>query len=82
MLIKIYYACFQTRVLVTHGISFLPKVDRIYVIVDGKISEQGSYKELLKQDGAFSDFLRNYLYEEEEEEVEALDDDSGFNPSK
>ena len=29
----------QTRVLVTHNISFLPQVDRIIVLKDGEISE-------------------------------------------
>lgn len=29
----------QTRVLVTHGVSFLPQVDKIIVLVDGKITE-------------------------------------------
>lgn len=30
---------FQTRVLVTHGINFLPEVDQIIVLSQGKISE-------------------------------------------
>jgi ATP-binding cassette, subfamily C (CFTR/MRP), member 1 len=34
----------KTRFLVTHGISFLPKVDEIFVMVDGQISEKGSFK--------------------------------------
>ena len=54
----------------THGISFLPKVDQIVVLVDGKISELGSYQELLDHNGAFADFLRNYLTQEEEVESE------------
>ncbi|XP_078097039.1 multidrug resistance-associated protein 1 isoform X2 [Mustelus asterias] len=50
----------KTRVLVTHGVSFLPQMDRILVMVDGKISESGTYKELLTQNGAFAEFLRTY----------------------
>ncbi|XP_029433018.1 multidrug resistance-associated protein 1-like isoform X2 [Rhinatrema bivittatum] len=50
----------KTRVLVTHGISFLPQVDTIIVMVDGRISEMGSYRELLQQDGAFADFLQTF----------------------
>ncbi|KFV63671.1 Canalicular multispecific organic anion transporter 2, partial [Dryobates pubescens] len=60
----------KTRVLVTHGISFLPQVDHIIVLVDGKISEMGSYQELLKQNKAFAEFLRNYALEENIEEDE------------
>lgn len=34
----------KTRFLVTHAISYLPKVDEIYVMKNGEISESGSYK--------------------------------------
>ena len=34
----------KTRFLVTHAISYLPKVDVINVMKDGEISESGSYK--------------------------------------
>ncbi|KAM5135322.1 ATP-binding cassette sub-family C member 3 [Mantella aurantiaca] len=67
----------KTRVLVTHGISFLPQVDHIVVIVDGKVSEMGSYQELMKQNGAFAEFLRNYAFDDEveEEELTILDEE-------
>ena len=54
--------------LVTHGIGFLPQVDSIVVMVNGQISEVGSYKELLNHDGAFAQFLKNYLNEELQKE--------------
>uniref|UniRef100_A0A8C3TFS9 Canalicular multispecific organic anion transporter 2 n=1 Tax=Chelydra serpentina TaxID=8475 RepID=A0A8C3TFS9_CHESE len=60
----------KTRMLVTHGITFLPQVDHIVVLVDGKVSEMGSYQELLKQNGAFAEFLRNYAPDEDTEEDE------------
>jgi ATP-binding cassette, subfamily C (CFTR/MRP), member 1 len=34
----------KTRLLVTHAIVYLPKVDEIYVMVNGEITESGSYK--------------------------------------
>jgi len=37
----------KTRILVTHGINFLPQVDRIVVMKEGRISESGNYRELL-----------------------------------
>ena len=61
----------QTRILVTHGISFLPQVDNIMVLVDGRVSEMGSYQALLKENGAFAEFLRNYSLEDIIEEEEA-----------
>ncbi|NXD76744.1 MRP3 protein, partial [Halcyon senegalensis] len=67
----------KTRILVTHGISFLPQVDHIVVLVDGKISEMGSYQDLLKQNKAFAEFLRNYALDEniEEDEPTMLEDE-------
>ncbi|MEQ2232012.1 Canalicular multispecific organic anion transporter 2 [Ilyodon furcidens] len=64
----------KTRILVTHGISFLPQVDNIVVMVEGRVSEMGSYQELLKQNGAFAEFLRNYSLDDIIEEDEALDE--------
>ncbi|GAB0095977.1 multidrug resistance-associated protein 1 [Sergentomyia squamirostris] len=53
----------KTRLLVTHGISYLPHMDEILVISNGEITESGSYKELLAQKGAFSEFLVQHLQE-------------------
>lgn len=63
---------FQTRVLVTHGLSFLPQADLILVMVDGEITEMGSYTELLGRQGAFAEFLRTYTNTEQEEGEESL----------
>ncbi|XP_006101728.1 multidrug resistance-associated protein 1 [Myotis lucifugus] len=57
----------KTRLLVTHGISYLPQVDVIVVMSGGKISEMGSYQELLARDGAFAEFLRTYSSAEQEQ---------------
>ncbi|XP_070580038.1 multidrug resistance-associated protein 1-like isoform X1 [Ptychodera flava] len=58
----------KTRVLVTHGITFLPQVDKIIVLVGGRITETGSFQELLDRDGAFAEFLRNYSADADSEE--------------
>ncbi|MGH0168853.1 UNVERIFIED_CONTAM: hypothetical protein FKN15_055569 [Acipenser sinensis] len=63
----------KTRILVTHSITFLPQVDNIVVLVDGSVSEMGSYQELLTQNGAFAEFLRNYALEDIVEEDEAIE---------
>ncbi|NXJ08863.1 MRP3 protein, partial [Odontophorus gujanensis] len=67
----------KTRILVTHGIGFLPQVDHIVVLADGKISEMGSYQELLKQNQAFAEFLRNYALDEniEEDELTVMEEE-------
>ncbi|XP_016385003.1 multidrug resistance-associated protein 1-like isoform X2 [Sinocyclocheilus rhinocerous] len=62
----------RTRVLVTHGLSFLPQADLILVMVDGEITEMGSYTELLGRQGAFAEFLRTYTNTEQEEVEESV----------
>ncbi|KAK0397409.1 hypothetical protein QR680_002116 [Steinernema hermaphroditum] len=54
----------KTRVLVTHGLNYLKKCDKIIVMKDGRISETGTYDELMASEGAFSEFLEEYLIEE------------------
>ena len=61
---------FQTRILVTHAISFLPQADKIIVLKDGQVTEMGHYEDLLENNGAFAEYLRTYLVEE------GIDDDS------
>jgi len=53
----------KTRVLVTHGVTFLPQMDQIVVLKNGAVSEVGTYRELLEQKGDFADFLIQYLSE-------------------
>ncbi|XP_076852199.1 multidrug resistance-associated protein 1-like isoform X2 [Brachyhypopomus gauderio] len=57
----------KTRVLVTHGLSFLPQVDLILVMVDGEITETGSYSELLGRQGAFADFVKTFAGNERQD---------------
>ncbi|XP_063922484.1 multidrug resistance-associated protein 1 isoform X3 [Zophobas morio] len=64
----------KTRVLVTHGITYLPQTDKIVVLKDGEVSECGTYQQLLDKKGAFSEFLLQHIneVEEDEEELDAL----------
>uniref|UniRef100_A0A8D2ABT1 ABC-type glutathione-S-conjugate transporter n=1 Tax=Sus scrofa TaxID=9823 RepID=A0A8D2ABT1_PIG len=61
----------KTRVLVTHGISFLPQTDFIIVLADGQVSEVGTYTALLQRDGSFANFLRNYAPDDTKDHQEA-----------
>ncbi|KAK6487243.1 canalicular multispecific organic anion transporter 1 [Huso huso] len=63
----------KTRVLVTHGVSFLPHVDEIVVLVNGELSEIGSYQSLQASGGAFSEFLSTYASEGNRKEGGAQD---------
>ncbi|ORX63493.1 hypothetical protein BCR32DRAFT_330852 [Anaeromyces robustus] len=50
----------KTRILVTHHLHVLPRVDYIIVMKNGRIEEQGEYEELMKNDGEFSRLMRTY----------------------
>lgn len=65
-----------TRILVTHALHFLPQVDYIYTIVDGRLAERGTYAELLQNGDVFSKFVREFGAKEtqEEEEEEAVEE--------
>ena len=63
----------KTRILVTHGITYLPKTDHIIVLKEGKISEQGSYQELVERKGEFAQFLLEYMTEMDESNEEDLE---------
>lgn len=47
--------------------SFLPQADLILVLVDGEITESGSYQELLGRHGAFADFIHTFANTERKE---------------
>ncbi|XP_022253201.1 multidrug resistance-associated protein 1-like [Limulus polyphemus] len=69
----------KTRLLVTHGLSFLPKTDFIIVMKDGLVVESGTYKDLLERNGIFAEVHLQYLQEKskqglEESEIEELEE--------
>lgn len=67
----------KTRILVTHALHFLPQVDYIYTMIDGHVSEHGTYAELMAANSAFARFVNEFgsKESEQEEEVEAVEDD-------
>ena len=62
------YVYFQTRVFVTHGLSYLPQCDVIVTMENGKICEIGAYTELIDNNGAFAEFVRTYASMEDSDE--------------
>ncbi|HSX15765.1 MAG TPA: ABC transporter ATP-binding protein [Candidatus Saccharimonadales bacterium] len=44
----------KTAVVIAHRLSTIQKMDRILVLDDGKIVEEGSHKELLEKDGLYA----------------------------
>ncbi len=54
----------STRIVVAHRLSTIASADRILVMKDGKVTEQGTYDELLKAGGEFSQLARAQLVDE------------------
>ena len=51
----------QVRLLVTNALGYLPQCDKIVVMEGGRITEVGSYTELLASSSAFTEFLRAHM---------------------
>ncbi|KAH9989454.1 ABC transporter [Russula vinacea] len=77
----------STRILVTHALHFLPKVDYIYFMVDGRIVERGTFDEMMANGGNFSrtfdEFVSKGQNESEgEKAVDPEDADADENDKK
>ncbi|KAF8623627.1 hypothetical protein AX17_007328 [Amanita inopinata Kibby_2008] len=57
----------KTRILVTHALHFLSQVDYVYVIADGRITEDGTYADLMATEGDFAQFMHEFGGKEEED---------------
>jgi len=64
----------RTKILVTHALHFLPQVDYIYTIADGRIMEHGTYAELMANRGVFSKFVQRFGSKQQEEEKEGTEE--------
>lgn len=55
----------KTSILIAHRISTIKNADKILVLDDGKIIEQGTHSELLSLNGTYTTLYNNQLLEEE-----------------
>lgn len=62
------HCCFKTLILVSHRISVLKMADRIYVLENGKIVEQGNHGDLVMKKGLYAKLARLQQMEMELEE--------------
>jgi ATP-binding cassette, subfamily B, multidrug efflux pump len=55
----------RTSIIVSHRISTVRDADRIFVLNEGRIVEQGSHDELIRHNGLYAELHRKQLLEEE-----------------
>jgi ABC-type multidrug transport system fused ATPase/permease subunit len=63
----------RTTIVIAHRLSTIRKADRIVVLVDGGVAEQGTHEELLRNSGEYSRLYSIQALEDSEpEEREVL----------
>ncbi|XP_019419725.1 PREDICTED: ABC transporter C family member 2-like [Lupinus angustifolius] len=74
----------KTRVLVTNQLHFLSQVDRIILVHEGMVKEEGTFEELSSQGPFFQKLMENAgkmeEYEEENVDIETTDQKSSSKP--
>ncbi|KND00120.1 uncharacterized protein SPPG_04462 [Spizellomyces punctatus DAOM BR117] len=60
----------KTRVLVTHHLHLLQNVDKIIVLEDGVVVEQGTFEGLVASGGHFTEMMKDYQLDDTSEEEE------------
>lgn len=50
-----------TRIVIAHRLSTIINADRIFVIDKGRLVQEGSYDELIKQEGLFAELAKRQI---------------------
>ena len=56
----------KTRILVTHSLAFLPHVDRVIEVANGRVTHQGTYDDVMQRNPALAELLKTHLDTAEE----------------
>ncbi len=72
----------KTRLFVTNALSFLPQVDRVVMMANGRVVETGKYEDLLANNGLFALFMKLYLKNVELTKCISVGDSEGVSDTK
>lgn len=59
----------RTTILISHRVSTVRNADRIFVVEDGRLAEEGTHAELVGRGGYYADLYQKQLLEEELEAI-------------
>ena len=68
----------KTRILVTNSLFPLPEVDYIVVLKNGKVTDYGTYEDLMSQKGDFAELINQYTTNNVENDDSGSDSSIGF----
>ncbi|KAM9019896.1 multidrug resistance-associated protein 1-like isoform 3-T3 [Ara ararauna] len=63
----------KTRILVTHNVTFLPYTDLIIVMEEGRISQMGTYQEVVSKRANFAELIQVFSAEHTTEETSPVE---------
>ena len=64
----------RTSIIIAHRLSTIKNVDRIIVLKDGKIIEEGSHFELMKKEGHYAELYDTYFRHQSLEYLESIEE--------
>ena len=62
----------RTAIIIAHRLSTIQEVDRIIVLDDGRILEEGNHETLFEKGGLYAELYATYFYHQSEDWVKEV----------